>query len=111
WGVAVSQRLGWFGWLAPVCLTPLGTSSVASAQVQVNSTDPSAAPQGTVNLNVTINGNGFKRGAPAQWFVTGSTNPGGVTVNSTSYRSSSQLIANITVATDATIAGFDVLVY
>ena len=83
----------------------------ASAQIQVNSTAPSAAPQGTVNLDVTINGNGFKKGATAKWFVTGTTNPGGVTVNSTTYRSSSQLIANITVADSAIIGGFDVLVY
>jgi hypothetical protein len=81
-----------------------------SAQVQVDSTSPSAAPQGTTNLDVTINGSGFKKGATANWFVTGTTNPGGVTVNSTSVRSSSQLIANITVAADATISGFDVQV-
>jgi hypothetical protein len=109
--VTVNKKLGWFGWLAPVGLILLGTASAASAQVQVDSTDPSAAPQGTVNLDVTIHGNGFKKGATAKWFVTGTTNPGGVAVNSTSYRSSSELIANITVAADATIAGFDVMVF
>src|SRR5262245_4824689 len=82
----------------------------ASAQVQVDSTDPNAAPQGSTNLNVTIKGNGFKRGATAKWFVTGTTNPGGVTVNSTTLRSSSQLVANITIAGDAVIANFDVQV-
>jgi FG-GAP-like repeat/FG-GAP repeat len=87
----------------------LGTQPAAS-QIQVASTNPSAAPQGTVNLSVTVNGNGFKRGAIAQWFVTGTTNPGGVTVNSTTYKSSSQLTANITVAVDALQSGFDVVV-
>ena len=82
----------------------------ATAQIQVNSTNPSAAPQGTVNLNVTISGNGFKRGAAAQWFVTGTTNPGGVTVNSTAFKSSSQLTANITIASGANLSGFDVVV-
>jgi len=80
------------------------------AQIQVNSTNPAAAPQGTTNLNVTISGSGFKKGAKAQWFVTGTTNPGGVTVNSTTFNGSSTLTANITIASDATISGFDVVV-
>src|SRR5262249_7086049 len=105
------MKLGCLGWLARASLILLGTASAASAQVQVTSTSPSAAPQGTVNLDVTINGSGFKKGATAKWFVTGTTNPGGVTVNSTSYRSSSQLISNITVTDGAMIGGFDVLVY
>src|SRR5215470_4991414 len=97
-------------WTLPAAFL-LATAAAASAQVQVDSTDPSGAPQGTVNLNVIIHGNGFKRGAAARWFVTGTTNPGGVTVNSTTYNTATQLTANITVATDAAIAGFDVLVY
>jgi len=99
-----------FGWGLLAATFVLAMPGAIKAQVQVNSTSPSAAPQGTTNLDVTINGNGFKKGATAQWFVTGTTNPGGVTVNSTSFRSSSQLIANITVAGDAAISGFDVQV-
>ena len=82
----------------------------AAAQIQVDSASPSAAPQGTVNLDVVITGNGFKKGATAQWFVTGTTNPGGVTVNSTTYKGATQLTANITVAPDAVISGFDIVV-
>jgi hypothetical protein len=82
----------------------------AAAQIQVNSANPSAAPQGTTNLNVTIAGSGFKKGAKAQWFVTGTTNPDGVTVNSTTFNGSNSLTANITVASDATISGFDIVV-
>lgn len=82
----------------------------AAAQIQVNSTSPAAAPQGTTNLNVTISGSGFKKGAKAHWFVTGTTNPGGVTVNSTTFNGSSSLTANITIASGATLSGFDVLV-
>jgi hypothetical protein len=92
------------GILASVAAQP------AIAQIQVNSTNPSAAPQGTINLNVVVGGNGFKRGAKAQWFVTGTTNPGGVTVNSTTFNGSTQITANITVATDAVISGFDIVV-
>ncbi len=82
----------------------------ATAQIQVTSTNPSAAPQGTLNLNVTVSGNGFKKGAKATWYVTGTTNPGGVTVNSTTFNGSTSLTANITIASTATLSGFDVLV-
>jgi uncharacterized delta-60 repeat protein len=78
--------------------------------VQVTSAIPSVAEQGTVNLNVTIKGKGFKAGAQAQWFVTGTTNPGGVTVNSTAFVSGSELLANITIADTADIANFDIQV-
>jgi hypothetical protein len=82
----------------------------AVAQIQVNSTNPGSALQGTINLNVTISGSGFKKGAKAQWFVTGTTNPGGVTVSSTTFNGPGTLTANITIASDATISGFDVVV-
>lgn len=82
----------------------------ARAQIQVDSATPGAAPQGTINLDVTISGNGFKKGATAQWFVTGTTNPGGVTVNSTTFKGSTQVTANISVASDAVISGFDIVV-
>jgi uncharacterized delta-60 repeat protein len=82
----------------------------ATAQITITSANPNSAAQGTVNLNVTVNGNGFKKGAKAQWFVTGTTNPGGVTVNSTGFNNSNQLTANITVAVDAATAKFDIQV-
>src|SRR5207237_252638 len=100
---------------ASLLLGVLGTFLVAgsvsaTAQIQVASTNPSAAPQGTINLDIAITGNGFKKGAVAQWFVTGTTNPGGVTVNSTAFKGATQLTANITVASDAVISGFDIVV-
>jgi len=82
----------------------------AYAQIQVTSAVPDNASQGTLNLDVVLKGNGFKKGAKAQWFVTGTTNPGGVTVNSTAFNNSGQLTANITVASDAVIANFDIVV-
>jgi hypothetical protein len=85
--------------------TPLLAQSI-----QVTSAVPSSADQGTVNLDVTVNGKGFKKGATAIWYVSGSTDPGGVTVNSTAFNSSSQLTANITVSDTATTGSFDVLV-
>src|SRR3989454_10833500 len=100
----------WFVLLALAAAVNFLSALSAIAQIQVNCTTPSAAPQGTVNLNVTIKGSGFKKGAKAQWFVTGTTNPGGVTVNSTTFNGSSSLTANITVAPDAVISGFDIVV-
>lgn len=82
----------------------------AQGQVQVTAADPPATEQGTINLNVRVNGKGFKNGAQAKWFVTGTTDPGGVTVNSTTFVSSTELTANITVSDTATIANFDIQV-
>jgi len=85
-------------------------TQLAKAQIQVDSATPGAAPQGTINLDVAISGNGFKKGATAQWFVSGTTNPGGIAVNSTAFKGSTQLTANISVASDAVISGFDIVV-
>jgi hypothetical protein len=97
-----------------MCLAWIGIAAFgapfAYAQIQVNSANPNNAAQGTINLNVIVSGNGFKKGAKAQWFVTGTTNPGGVTVNSTTFNGSTQLTANISVASDAVVANFDILV-
>jgi uncharacterized delta-60 repeat protein len=82
----------------------------AAAQITVTSANPNNASQGTVNLDVTVTGNGFKKGAKAQWLVSGTTNPGGITVNSTTVVSSTQITANITAATDAIVGGFDIVV-
>ena len=79
-------------------------------QVQVTAADPSSTAQGTINLNVKVTGKGFKNGANAKWFVTGTTDPGGVTVNSTAFVNSGELTANITVADTALIGNFDVAV-
>jgi hypothetical protein len=59
-----------------------GTTVPLLAQgIQVTAANPNSAAEGTINLNVVVTGSGFKRGAKAQWFETGTTNPGDVTVN------------------------------
>jgi hypothetical protein len=88
----------------------IGSAISAEAQIQVNSADPSAAEQGTVNLNVTIGGKGFKNGAAASFVLTGTDDPDGITVNSTTFVSSTTLVANISVADGATVAKFDIKV-
>ncbi|MFN2530744.1 MAG: hypothetical protein ABR555_05570 [Pyrinomonadaceae bacterium] len=84
--------------------------SHAQGQVQVTAANPASAEQGTVNLNVRVLGKGFKNGAKTNWFVTGTTDPGGVRVNSTTFVSSTELNANITVPDGATIASYDIQV-
>jgi uncharacterized delta-60 repeat protein len=91
-------------------LTLSGSISAVQAQVQVTAADPPSAAQGTLNLNVKVTGKGFKNGAKAKWFVTGTTDPGGVQVNSTTFVNSGELTANITVADTAVIASFDIAV-
>jgi len=84
--------------------------SSAQGQVQVTAANPASGAQGTVNLNVKVTGKGFKSGAKANWFVTGTADTGGVTVNSTTFVSSTEVTANITVADTATIANYDIQV-
>jgi hypothetical protein len=97
--VAVALGSLVFGMLAPG----------ASAQdVVVTSATPSSTPQGTVGLDVTIAGQNFKKGAIARFLVTGTTNPGGVTVNSTTFKNPNTLVANVTTSDTALVAGFDI---
>ena len=97
--------------LAVLALVCVGVVPSASAQdIQVTSAEPPEAEQGTVNLDVTINGSGFGKGARAAFLVTGTENPGGVIVNRTTFVNSTKLIANIDVALDAVVGGRDIKV-
>jgi hypothetical protein len=101
--IALAAQIALIGsWLLP--------TSNAQGQIQVTAANPPAADQGTINLNVQVTGKGFKNGAKAKWFVTGTTDTGGVSVNSTTFVSSTEVTANITVADDATIANYDIQV-
>jgi hypothetical protein len=86
------------------------TQTAQGQQVQVTAADPPSAEQGTINLNVKITGKGFKKGAAAKFFVTGTSDTGGVQVNATAFVNSGELTANIDVADTATIANFDIQV-
>ena len=99
-GLALIALTLWLNW--PV--------AAQGGQVQVTAANPPSTAQGTTNLNVTVTGKGFKNGATAKWFVTGTTDTGGVTVNSTTFVSNSELRANITVSDDAAITDFDIQV-
>lgn len=107
-----TSHIPWSGISALVCLclSLLLVSPAEAQQIQVTAADPPAAEQGTVNLNVSVKGKGFKRGAVASFVLTGTDNPDGIAVNATTFVSSTELTANITVAETATVSKFDIKV-
>jgi len=88
-------------------LAPL---SVAQAQVKVTAANPSSAYQGTIALDVVVSGSGFNPSANVQYFVSGTTNPGGITVRNVRFNSSNELVTTIDVADTADLASFDIIV-
>ena len=88
-------------------LAPIGA---AWAQVKVTAATPSSTYQGTVSLDVVVNGNGFDNTAKVQFLVSGTTNPGGVTVKKVVFHNSGEVVATIDVADTANIAKFDIVV-
>jgi hypothetical protein len=82
----------------------------ALAQVKVTAATPASAYQGTIALDVVVSGSGFNNSAKVQYFVSGTTNPGGITVRKVAFRSSSELVTTIDVAETADLASFDIVV-
>ncbi len=91
-----------FFFLASILFVMAGPPAALAQDVIVSAAVPDNAPQGSVSMSVLVKGNGFKKGAIAKWLVTGSeTDTGKVTVNSTTFVNSNELLANITIASDA----------
>jgi len=74
----------------------------------VSSTDPTEAPQDTT-LDVHVFGSNYSAGDEVTLLL-GGTATDKVTTNSTRYVSSRELVANVTIALDATVALYDVQV-
>jgi hypothetical protein len=74
----------------------------------VKSTAPDTATIDST-LDVHVFGSGFDVGSRAQWALNGVPS-GKVVTNSTSFVSSTELVANITIAPDAPLASYDVIV-
>ena len=74
----------------------------------VKATDPAAAPQ-NITLDVRVMGSGFDEGSRVT-FERGGTASAKVVTNSTSFVSSTELVANVTIAADADTAKYDVAV-
>jgi hypothetical protein len=81
----------------------------ATSGISVSSTLPRSGDKGKT-LDVHVYGSGFTAGATAAWALHGVADPSKVRTNSTTVVSSTELIANITIAPDATIDYWDVQV-
>ena len=88
-------------------LIPVGA---ALAQVRVTAANPASAQQGTIALDVVVSGNGFDPSAKVSYFVSGTTNPGGITVRRVAYRNSKELVTTIDVDDAAVLAYYDIQV-
>jgi hypothetical protein len=77
--------------------------------VSVSAVKPDSATQDTT-LDVVITGSGFTSDMDATWQLGGISDPTTVRTNSTTFVSSRQLVANITISATATPALYDVAV-
>jgi hypothetical protein len=73
----------------------------------VTSTNPGFGDRGTT-IDVHISGNGFTSGAQATWLLHGAADAAHVRTNSTTFVSSTELVANVTIASDAQLDFWDV---
>lgn len=105
----VAARLG-VSAIAALSVLLASAQIQAAPPVQVTAADPTSAPQGTVSLDVTVSGSGFDSSAAVAFLVTGTTNPGGITVKNVKVTGAKKLIATIDVADAAVIADFDIAV-
>lgn len=95
--------------LQPFILLSIVFATISHAQdVEVNSADPDTAVQGTVDLDVEITGDGFDSSAQVDFFLTGTTNPGGIQVKKIKVRGPKKLIATIDVDPEAIVDQFDI---
>ena len=101
------KRIAW----ACLALAVLGLApAVAAPPVTVTLATPPSAYQGTIALDVVVNGSGFDPTAKVQYLVSGTTNPGGITVRNVVFRNPKELVTTIDVAETADLASFDIVV-
>jgi uncharacterized delta-60 repeat protein len=92
-----------------VLVALLASATPAFAQkITVKSATPNNGAQGTVNLDIVIDGSGFGSDSVAQFHVSGTTNPGGVKVNRTTRLSNAQVVANIDIDDLALLSYYDI---
>jgi hypothetical protein len=96
---------------APYASSPAlrAAKSTSSYDMSVTAALPDSATQDTT-LDVVVNGSGFVAGTTATWALSGLADSTQVRTNSTRYVNSRQLVANITIAAEATVGNWDVVV-
>jgi uncharacterized membrane protein len=85
-----------------------GGGTKGTAGIVVGTALPSATKRDTT-INVRIIGSGFDRNMTARWAIDGIVTSA-VAVNSTRYVSATELVANITVSTDAPLTEYDIII-
>ena len=89
-------------------ISPSHAKAATTSGPAVSSTSPSSSVRGTT-LDVRVLGSGFDAGSSAQWAIKG-VPAAKVVTNRTTFISSKELVANITIASDADVALYDVIV-
>jgi len=92
----------------PVPTAPRFAAAAGSDTVVVDSTVPDNGPRGAT-LDVRVLGSGYSRGSRADFALDGVVGANVVT-NSTRYVKATELVANITIAPDAVLDLYDVIV-
>ena len=87
----------------------IAPADAAPPRVTVKAAAPSSAYQGDT-LDVVVTGSGFDPSAKVQYFVSGTTNPGGITVTAVKVANSGELTTTLVVSSDADLANFDIQV-
>ena len=89
---------------------PVDTPDAAKASTEptITATDPSSAPLDTT-LDVRVLGSGFDRGSKSEFALDGVVGPN-IRTNRTTYKSTKELVANVTISADAVEALYDVIV-
>jgi hypothetical protein len=88
---------------------PDGASLARATGLAVSSTRPAYGDR-DATIDVHVIGSGFASDAQATWLLRGVADPARVRTNRTTYVSSTELIANITISSDADLAFWDVAV-
>ena len=84
------------------------TAPSYAEEIQVYSADPSAAEQGTYDLEVTVAGDNFGADSEVEFLVSVTGVPGGITVKNVKRRGPKTLKVTIDVAPDAVADNFDI---
>lgn len=94
--------------LLALLITVASLTPAQAQDVEVTSANPNTALQGTTGLDVEISGSGFDSSAQVEFLVTGTEDPGGITVTNIRVRGPKKIIATIDVAETADVGSFDI---